>query len=500
MNFLNYLNKASKKLSDMFYQIEDKIPKQIKDLDENIYKINSQIWFWQNDNNYNDEAFFEYFTKYFKEKFMVYNLIKDRKIFIKKNLDKIVDFNDLSENNAYSLEFLISFAISTKNWLSISDKNILIIHDDIIKNDGKTFCLLSCIISFNFYNFPNLNKGNINPQPISIYADITNSCKLFQEIVSRSDCKNHLRYINYFDSIQKNPILTLKKFELKSVLICGAPAIDNLEDGGIGPYVTINKNSYYAPVIRIKSNGKYIYSSYIKGKDVDKIFYSDSSVAKFEIGKLIFNDICLEVLHKGNKSFKLLFTLQFNTLFIDENSIKFSRDQIDSVYKDIRYPNEFFIHLIFDNNKDEKLSTFDEESMRWKTLLSEMIMKGFKNKNNNKDNNKNENISKDLDKNNNNDKGGVKVEDLKGNDKKENIINEDNDKKDEIKKIINENDKKENDKEEDIILNNPNTMNQVNELLKEMEGKTDNKNEEEEEEENDEDIENYLKNLENKAK
>ena len=154
-------------------------------------------------------------------------------------------------------------------------------------------------------------------------------------------------------------------------MISGAPAIDNDENEKNGPFVTINKNSFYIPVIRIKSTNKYIYSSYNPKSDDNKLIkmkYSEDNVIKFEINKYIFNDILIEVLHKSEKCFKLLFIK-------NEYSIKFSRDQIDSINDDIRYPTDFFVDLHFDNEKKEILSQFDEYSIYWKSLLSEFISK-----------------------------------------------------------------------------------------------------------------------------
>ena len=110
--------------------------------------------------------------------------------------------------------------------------------------------------------------------------------------------------------------------------------------------------------------------------------YSEDNVIKFEINKYIFNDILIEVLHKSEKCFKLLFIIQFNTFFTkNEYSIKFSRDQMDSINGDIRYPTDFFVDLHFDQEKKEILSPFDEYSIYWKSLLSEFISKSLKEKN-----------------------------------------------------------------------------------------------------------------------
>jgi len=60
---------------------------------------------------------------------MIYNL-SGRKIDFKKNADVIIDFNP-PKLPAYNLEFLLTFAISVKNWTSLDPENIILIHDDI---------------------------------------------------------------------------------------------------------------------------------------------------------------------------------------------------------------------------------------------------------------------------------------------------------------------------------------------------------------------------------
>ena len=544
MDVLNIFNKASQKITDYFSFIEKKIQNPKKEIKDSLIQINSKIFIWIKDTNFKDDDFIQVIRKNFKDNYMIYNLLSD-KIETDTSPDKIIDFK-LPNNPSFSLESLLSFCISSKNWINVNDENILVIHDDLTKNDGNIFYLISTIIAYN-NNTNDKNKNEIK-EPVEIYRNLLaefENHKHFQNLPLNNNSKNNCRYLNYFSSIQKSPLITLKKMQLSNIIISGAPAIDNDENSSNSHYITINKNSYYIPVIRIKSNGKFIYSSYNprdeEGKNkLNKIFYSSQNVVKFDINQMCFNDVCIEVMHKGEKSFRLLFTIQFNTFFLNSNySIKFSKEQIDSIYQDIRYPEEFNLDLIFDSSKEEKLSPFDDYSIVWKTMLSEFIAKGFKNhtknnnekkisnKNNEKENNNNdENLNKKA-KNSNEinlekEKKDVKENENKINDnnKKEasNIKNENekNDKKEENQKFEekkNEDKKKEengnkeekedekDDKEDDIlntIGNTNNTLNQVNDLLKQIEGESGNNNEKEEQEDEDADIENYLKNLENK--
>ena len=486
MDLFNIIYGFSGKVTDYFNYIEKTIQKPKKQISDNIIKINEKIVLWINDNNFKDSEYISLINQNYKENFLIYN-ITQRKIETDIMQDKIVDFK-LPNNPSFTLEFLIEFCVSAENWLSSDNSHILILHDDPEINEGKIFYLLSAIISYH-----NTKKSDSLYEPVSIYADLTttlNNNENFKNIDILSDSKNNIRYLNYFSAIQKSPLISLKKLFLTNIMISGAPAIDNKENINSGPFITINKNSFYIPIIRIKSNNKYIYSSYNQNNENElvKMFHSEDNVVKFCINKYIFNDISVEVLHKGEKSIKLLFVIQFNSFFITSDySIKFSRDQIDSVHKDIRYPTDFFVDLFFDNEKEEKLSPFDDYSIVWKSLLSEFISKSLKENISFNDNKKEKEENKD-------EKNEIKDIHIEDNiDENLNIGNLSYKEKEKQKN-------KNNNKDEEILeMGNTNmTLAQVNNLLKQIEGNKHDSHKIEDDEKEDEDIEKYLKSLENK--
>ena len=486
MDLFNIIYGFSGKVTDYFNYIEKTIQKPKKQISDNIIKINEKIVLWINDNNFKDSEYISLINQNYKENFLIYN-ITQRKIETDIMQDKIVDFK-LPNNPSFTLEFLIEFCVSAENWLSSDNSHILILQDDPEINEGKIFYLLSAIISYH-----NTKKSDSLYEPVSIYADLTttlNNNENFKNIDILSDSKNNIRYLNYFSAIQKSPLISLKKLFLTNIMISGAPAIDNKENINSGPFITINKNSFYIPIIRIKSNNKYIYSSYNQNNENElvKMFHSEDNVVKFCINKYIFNDISVEVLHKGEKSIKLLFVIQFNSFFITSDySIKFSRDQIDSVHKDIRYPTDFFVDLFFDNEKEEKLSPFDDYSIVWKSLLSEFISKSLKENISFNDNKKEKEENKD-------EKNEIKDIHIEDNiDENLNIGNLSYKEKEKQKN-------KNNNKDEEILeMGNTNmTLAQVNNLLKQIEGNKHDSHKIEDDEKEDEDIEKYLKSLENK--
>ena len=256
MDVFNIFNKASEKINSYFSFIEDKIKNPKSAIQDSLIQINSKIFIWIKDSNFRDDEFIKVIRSNFRDNYMIYNLLQD-KIETDTSPDKIIDFK-LPNNPSFTLEFLISFCISSKNWLNAMENNILVIHDDLTKNEGNIFYLISTIIIYN-------NKKKIKEEikdPVDIYKNLLlefENNKYFQKYLLNSNIKNNIRYLNYFSSIQKSPLITLKKMLLKSITIMGAPAIDNDENKDNIHYITINKSNYYIPVIRIKSNGKYIY-------------------------------------------------------------------------------------------------------------------------------------------------------------------------------------------------------------------------------------------------
>jgi len=306
--------------------------------------------------------------------------------------------------------------------------------------------------------------------------------------------KNITRYINYYGNILVNPIIDYKNIHLKTIIVNAAPAIDNESDEPDKKYIIINEKSYYKPVLRIISNGKVVYCSYVKwgwfkfrNKPIERVFFSPENCVKFDINNLvkyvlieIFGDTMIELLHQQGNKFKQLFLIQFHTFFINSNILRFTKDQIDGICKDIRYPNEFFLDLIFDEDQSSNISAYEEDISKWKNVLSDFLMKSFKSKpidNTPSTNKEGENINED----------GKKI--LEKMYKESDHTNKD---------LSSSSSEKSSEKDDDMHLLKSTTMDKAKDILEKFSKKDNTKDEDEEDD--DEDLENYLKNLENKKK
>ena len=74
MNFINYFNKATKKFTDYFIYNEKDNEKH-EDIFNNIISINNQINLWIEDRNYDDEQYIQIINHYYKNNYIIYNLI-----------------------------------------------------------------------------------------------------------------------------------------------------------------------------------------------------------------------------------------------------------------------------------------------------------------------------------------------------------------------------------------------------------------------------------------
>ena len=257
MDVFNFINNFSNKMTGYFSNIENAIQNPKKNISDSFISINNKIILWLKDDSYSISDYISFIIEKYNSNFLIYN-ITQTKLETDISQDKIMDFN-LPKNPSFTLEFIINFCISAENWINAEASNILIIYDDITINEGKIFYLLSALISFH-----HTKKSDSIYEPLSIYADLTSTLGKKWGLGVDSDIKNNIRYLNYFSTMIKSPLIELKKIFLKNIMISGAPAIDNEENEENGPFVTINKNSFYIPIIRIKSNNKYIYSSYIQ--------------------------------------------------------------------------------------------------------------------------------------------------------------------------------------------------------------------------------------------
>ena len=125
---MDFFNKFSKKLTN-YFKDEELLNRKIVKIDDTLIYLNSQVILWRYDESIDDEAYNQVFNHRHFNKYMIYNLF-NRKINFNKNYDTIIDFK-VPDLPSYTLEFLLSFSVSAKNWLSLDQFNVLIIHDDI---------------------------------------------------------------------------------------------------------------------------------------------------------------------------------------------------------------------------------------------------------------------------------------------------------------------------------------------------------------------------------
>lgn len=188
----------------------------------------------------------------------------------------------------------------------------------------------------------------------------------------------------------------------------------------------------------------------------------------------------IEVLHYQDNKFKQLFLIQFNTLFADMTSLsRFNKEEIDGVCKDIRYPNEFYLDVFYDELKSQEISVYEEYIASWKSSLSKFILNTISSKKEKAEEIFDEKSSK------------KRIESKKEQERGTNKLNNNTTDSFENKSLKEFNDtSKQKNRIESVINKNEESKNNL-----EKQNKEDNDNDDDDEE----DLDQYLKSLENRA-
>lgn len=142
-NIINIIqfNKATNFIND-FFKHDISVDTKSSNPDDYLIYLNSQLIIWKDspEDLIDHDNFNKLFDRRFNNKFMVYNLT-NKNINFKSNIDKILDFQ-APDYPSYLLEFLLTFSVSVKNWLSLDCYNVLIVFDTL-KNVKITLLFFS---------------------------------------------------------------------------------------------------------------------------------------------------------------------------------------------------------------------------------------------------------------------------------------------------------------------------------------------------------------------
>lgn len=340
-----------------------------------------------------DSIIYSYINKHeLYEKYTLFNLssIDINEYFSLNEQEKIINLKAPKNHPSLNLYFLLEFTIFLKSYI-VNNEHMSIIFFCSSEDIQKALLLLSTSLSFISNNIQinkNLSQNGSSAFEVYSHIELQNSVSDLYENIKNNGCSNIKRYINYYDTIRNSPILEYKNIYLNCVIVNGAPAIDNNKnENNKNKYISIDNQSFYTPVLRIVSNGKLIYTSYKlndSNNSIEILKYSNDNSKIFHINNFLFGDVVFELYHaytsnnnQKNTTMKFLFSIQINTLFLNfdmSSNIKLSKRDIDNIRKDIRYPNEFNIDIIFDSNKSEQRSVYDEDVSRIKNVISEFII------------------------------------------------------------------------------------------------------------------------------
>lgn len=371
---MDILKKVQKKLENFFHEKNIlNINDRNKDIDNNEYFIEvfsnisiGNVLKFINDN---------------KEKTFILNFT-EKSIIDNFPVEKVINFKSKS---ILTLKFTLEFINLIKNMqntdLNSEDSNNINIKSqkENLKSHKINFHILTKEINSDLLYLITIIHFVTNHEKslIEMYSSISLKKSKFIdnnidfEQISQSNHFNTVRYLNYLENLQ-NTNFRYEKVYLDSIIINGAPALSNNNDS-TSTYLTINESSYYVPVLRIFREEQIIFNS--NKEENLKVYHSDLNSIKFKINLLLFGDITIELLHQSlyenKKKYVKLFEIKFNTMMSD-NNINLVKNNIDNINLDLRYPDDFSVGMIYDDFKKEKLNL--DEVLEIKNKLNKIIL------------------------------------------------------------------------------------------------------------------------------
>jgi len=283
-----------------------------------------------------------YLKKKHQGRFMVWNISEESYDYAKFN-DQVLEYK-FPGHPAPPLGLLFKICTSVESWLDADEQNVAILH--CLTGKGRTATLMACVLAW-------IGEFDSPIQALNYISQRRCTTVDYLTIPSQR------RYIQYFsnmlDGVKPNPEPLL----LRRILINSVPTFGADENGSEG----------CCPYIQLFKNGKLIISAAATSeKATDSNNTSDSKTnlkwistmegnASFRLECAVQGDILIRCRHCSTTGAKIsMFRAAFHTGYISGGVLRLTKAQLDGTAGDPRYPEDFFIDLIF--------SPFDPSSLK----------------------------------------------------------------------------------------------------------------------------------------
>lgn len=330
------LTKAELSQLDMVYITENMIamafPKEPEHLESS-----------QDGNNINVVSAF--LKKKHQGRFMIWNISEENYDYAKFN-DQVLEYK-FPGHPAPPLGLLFKICTSVESWLDADEQNVAVLH--CLTGKGRTATLMACILAW-------MGEFDSPIQALNYIAQ--RRCT----IVDHLTIPSQRRYIQYFsnmlDGVKPNP----EPLYLKRILMNSVPVFGNDGSGVEG----------CCPYIQLFKNGKLITSAAAVADDQNsadpktqlKWISAKEGNASFRLECAVQGDILIRCRHCSVSGAKIsMFRAAFHTGYISGGVLRLTKAQLDGTSTDLRYPDDFFIDLIFSAFDNTSKDTAENDAL-----------------------------------------------------------------------------------------------------------------------------------------
>lgn len=234
---------------------------------------------------------------------------------------------------------LIKILISIESWLKADKKNVAVVH--CLTGKGRTSTVLAALLCWVG------EAGFVDP---NISLDYIAACKKID--VESLTIPSQRRYVSYFSNMLDGVRPSQPPLLLKRVIMNEAPKFGRAPDIDEKPADTQELGC--APYLQIFKSGKLVFTaaaskSYTQKQDDLPFCVPSDGAITFPIETIVQGDILVRCRHLSRKGQRIsMFRAAFHTGYVPPKVLRLTKGQLDGSSDDDRYPEGFFIDLIFE--------------------------------------------------------------------------------------------------------------------------------------------------------
>lgn len=240
------------------------------------------------------------------------------------------------------LGMFLKILLSLESWLKADDRNVAVMH--CLTGRGRTSTVMAAFLCW---------VGEAGFDTPTKALNYLAECKKIE--IETLTIPSQVRYVNYFANMLDGIRPSQPPLLLRRIIMSEAPKLekyssemsDKDSDGD-------NCRVGCAPYVQIFKGGKLIFTaaaskSYNQSEDDLPFCLSTDGSITFPIETVVHGDILIRCRHLTRKGQRLsMFRAAMHTGYIPPKVLRLRKSEIDGACNDKRYPEDFFIDLVFD--------------------------------------------------------------------------------------------------------------------------------------------------------